>query len=107
MLLECGQAHLFGGWKAEDADDIHAFFAQVQDCEDNYPGGISVYLEHARQLLKDSAADVNPFEGYTPKVPSGVRMKEDDVALFTEMETIGLDVVKGEDSCLHLAAAVP
>jgi hypothetical protein len=69
MLIENGQAHLFKNWKiGGDAAEKHAFFEQVRGLERGYPGGVAAYCANARKLLQESAADANPFEGYTPKV---------------------------------------
>ena len=69
MLVANGQTHLFSAWKAgEDVAAKHAFFEQVRGLERGYPGGVAQYVINARKLLQDSAADANPFEGYTPKV---------------------------------------
>ena len=34
--------------------------------------GLSAYLAHAKELLAESAADKNPFEGYAVEVPDCV-----------------------------------
>ena len=69
MLLANGQAHLFKDWKVgADVDAKHAFFEQVKGLERGYPGGVATYVANAQKLLRDSAADANPFEGYTPRV---------------------------------------
>ena len=69
MLIANGQAHLFAAWKAgEDVAAKHAFFEQVRGLERGYPGGVAQYVANAKKLLQDSAADANPFEGYTPRV---------------------------------------
>jgi hypothetical protein len=69
MLIANGQAHVFKNWKiGADAAEKHTFFDQVRGLERGYPGGVAAYCENARKLLQDSAADANPFEGYTPKV---------------------------------------
>ena len=36
-----------------------------------YPGGLKLYVENARRLLKESALCVNPYEGFHPSVPVG------------------------------------
>ena len=33
--------------------------------------GLSAYVAHAKELLAESAADKNPFEGYAVEVPEG------------------------------------
>lgn len=73
MLIENGQQQLFKDWKAgADEAKKHEFFEQVKGLERGYPGGVAAYCAQARKLLKESAADANPFEGYTPKVRGGL-----------------------------------
>ena len=36
--------------------------------------GLAAYVAHAKELLAESAADKNPFEGYAVEVPEGERM---------------------------------
>jgi len=39
--------------------------------ETAYPGGLETYVNRAKTLLLNSLNDVNPYEGYTPKIPNG------------------------------------
>ena len=61
-------------------EDRRRLLAQVAEMDANYPSdaqgrsGLSAYVAHARELLADSAADKNPFEGYAVEVPEGERM---------------------------------
>ncbi|PWA59971.1 UDP-sugar pyrophosphorylase [Artemisia annua] len=34
----------------------------------SYPGGLSSYIKTARELLADSKAGRNPFDGFTPYI---------------------------------------
>ncbi|KAL0438151.1 UNVERIFIED_CONTAM: UDP-sugar pyrophosphorylase [Sesamum latifolium] len=73
MLLEMKQSHLFEHWPepgVED-DEKRAFFDQVARLNASYPGGLASYIKTARELLADSKAGKNPYEGFTPSVPSG------------------------------------
>ncbi|KAL0360291.1 UNVERIFIED_CONTAM: UDP-sugar pyrophosphorylase [Sesamum radiatum] len=73
MLLEMNQSHLFEHWPepgVED-DEKRAFFDQVARLNASYPGGLASYIKTARELLADSKAGKNPYEGFTPSVPSG------------------------------------
>ena len=53
---------------------------QVAEMDEKYPSdaqgrrGLSAYVAHAKELLAESAADKNPFEGYAVEVPEGERM---------------------------------
>ncbi|KAA8538392.1 hypothetical protein F0562_028062 [Nyssa sinensis] len=73
MLLEMGQSHLFEHWPEPgvDDDEKRGFFDQVARLNANYPGGLVSYLKTARELLADSKVGKNPFDGFTPSVPSG------------------------------------
>jgi len=76
-----GQAHLLEGWDTASADDKRRLIAQVVAMDENYPedaqgnAGLAAYVAHARELLAESAAGKNPFEGYTVEVPEGENMQ--------------------------------
>ncbi|KAK6132254.1 hypothetical protein DH2020_034002 [Rehmannia glutinosa] len=73
MLLEMNQSHLFEHWPepgVED-DEKREFFDQVARLHASYPGGLASYIKTARELLADSKAGKNPYDGFTPSVPSG------------------------------------
>lgn len=44
------------------------FKFQVARLNSSYPGGLASYIKTARELLADSKAGNNPFEGFTPSV---------------------------------------
>ena len=50
---------------------------QVAEMDEKYPSdaqgrrGLSAYVAHAKELLAESAADKNPFEGYAVEVHEG------------------------------------
>ncbi|KAK9061568.1 hypothetical protein SSX86_018750 [Deinandra increscens subsp. villosa] len=95
MLLELGQGHLFEHWPdpgVED-DDKKAFLAQVSILNSSYPGGLSSYIKTARELLADSKAGKNPFDGFTPSVPSGEVLTCGDDN-FIQYEDIGVKQVQ-------------
>ncbi|XP_031281582.1 UDP-sugar pyrophosphorylase-like [Pistacia vera] len=73
MLMEMGQSHLFEQWAEPGVDDEEkkAFFDQVARLNSSYPGGLKSYIKTARELLTDSKAGKNPFDGFTPSVPTG------------------------------------
>lgn len=73
ILLEMGQSHLFEHWAEPGVDDNEkkAFFDQVARLNSSYPGGLASYIKTARGLLADSKAGKNPFDGFTPSVPTG------------------------------------
>lgn len=73
MLLDNGQDHLFRDWPGPGVDDDEkkAFFDQLVLLDSSYPGGLEAYINNARKLLADSKAGNNPFDGFTPSVPTG------------------------------------
>lgn len=73
MLVEMGQGHLFENWPDPGVEDDGklSFLDQVDRLNANYPGGLASYIKTARELLADSKAGKNPFDGFTPSVPSG------------------------------------
>nr|DAD39808.1 TPA_asm: hypothetical protein HUJ06_014131 [Nelumbo nucifera] len=73
MLLEMGQSHLFEHWPEPGVDDGEkkSFFDQVARLNASYPRGLASYIKNARKLLADSRAGKNPYDGFTPSVPSG------------------------------------
>ncbi|XP_014502085.1 UDP-sugar pyrophosphorylase 1 [Vigna radiata var. radiata] len=73
MLLENGQDHLFRDWPPPGVEDDHkkAFFDQLTLLDSSYPGGLESYIKNAKRLLADSKAGKNPYDGFTPSVPTG------------------------------------
>ncbi|KAL9313661.1 hypothetical protein ACSQ67_019113 [Phaseolus vulgaris] len=73
MLLENGQDHLFRDWPPPGVDDDHkkAFLDQLTLLDSSYPGGLESYIKNAKRLLADSKAGNNPYDGFTPSVPTG------------------------------------
>lgn len=89
MLIELGQSHLFQHWPdpGVDDDEKRAFFDQVAHLNASYPGGLGQYIKNARKLLADSKAGKNPFEGFTPSVPSGENLTFADENFIKYEET--------------------
>ncbi|WOL19775.1 UDP-sugar pyrophosphorylase [Canna indica] len=73
MLLHEGQKHLFEHWPEPGVGDEgkKSFFDQISRLNSSYPGGLVSYIENAKRLLTDSKAGKNPYDGFTPSVPSG------------------------------------
>ncbi|ONI34576.1 hypothetical protein PRUPE_1G488700 [Prunus persica] len=91
ILLETGQSHLFEHWTEPGVDDEEkkAFFDQVTRLNSSYPGGLASYIKTARELLADSKAGKNPFDGYTPSVPTGETLTFGDDS-FISFEEAGV-----------------
>uniref|UniRef100_A0A7S3PEE9 UTP-monosaccharide-1-phosphate uridylyltransferase n=1 Tax=Aplanochytrium stocchinoi TaxID=215587 RepID=A0A7S3PEE9_9STRA len=77
LVVESDQGHLFAGWTSNGESDKNkkaAMLEQLQKLDQQYPGGISQYVTKAKDLLAKSKRGENPFEGYTPQVPLGVKL---------------------------------
>lgn len=95
MLISEGQSHLFAHWPEPDVDNSKkkSFFDQVSRLNKSYPGGLAKYIQNARSLLADSKAGKNPFDGFTPSVPSG------EVLTFGDENFIKLEEAGIREAC--------
>lgn len=77
MLLKLGQQHLFDNWDPPGINDDlkHSFFKQIEQLNSSYFGGISSYVTRARLLLANAKSGLNPFDGWTPEVPTGIDLE--------------------------------
>ena len=104
---EMGQAHLFEGWELADAADKRRLLSQLSEMDARYPEdsagrrGLRAYVAHARDLLAESSADKNPFEGCTVDVPEGERLQIGS-ASFREDERRGQAAI--QDAVFELVA---
>ncbi|KDP32870.1 hypothetical protein JCGZ_12162 [Jatropha curcas] len=91
ILVEMGQSHLFEHWPEPGVDDEEkkALFDQVARLNSSYPGGLASYIKTARELLADSKAGKNPFDGFTPSVPTGENLTFGDEN-FVKFEEAGV-----------------
>jgi len=71
VLTKNGQTHLRAEWASATDAQKAALGEQLAALDTNTPGGLEDYLVRARQLLGDSAAEVNPFAGYSPAIAPG------------------------------------
>ncbi|KAF3661124.1 UDP-sugar pyrophosphorylase [Capsicum annuum] len=55
----------------------------------SYPGGLAAYITTARELLADSKAGKNPYDGFTPSVPLGEVLTYGDDS-FVQFEEAGI-----------------
>lgn len=76
-LLSLGQQHLFATWDPIGTNDDlkHSLFAQIKELNKSYNGGLSAYVKNARKLLASAKKGENPFEGWRPEVPHGVKLE--------------------------------
>ncbi|KAF2296678.1 hypothetical protein GH714_001130 [Hevea brasiliensis] len=113
MLVETGQSHLFQHWPEPgvDNEEKKAFLIRKRDelgieavvcgedlklwrvnlwvtrLNSSYPGGLASYIKTARELLADSKAGKNPFDGFTPSVPTGENLTFGDENFIKFEET--------------------
>lgn len=71
ILEEAGQSAILEKAEELNPEQREALFDQVAYLNGKYPGGLKEYVARAKKLLHDSANNINPFEGFTPSVPSG------------------------------------
>jgi len=92
VLCKNGQAHLFKDWPSPGKDDAEKLrlVEQIERFDKSYPGGVKSYIDKARILLKDSTLGINPFDGWTPRVPDGERLKFGSEQ-FAHLEAAGVE----------------
>ncbi|KAJ1410383.1 udp-n-acetylglucosamine diphosphorylase, partial [Ochromonadaceae sp. CCMP2298] len=90
-LLSLGQQHLFATWDPPGNNDAmkHQFFDQIKELNNSYRGGISCYVKNAKVLLKSAKMGENPLAGWTPTVPTGVKL-EPVTQAYSEYERRGI-----------------
>lgn len=94
LVEELGQTHLVGPTGYQSAS-LRPLLLQLQRLQQTMaPGGVADYVVRARKLLADSREGKNPFEGYTPSVPSGHTLAFGS-AEFMDYEAAGYEAAKG------------
>lgn len=106
-LKDEGQKHLFEGWTNDGRNpDEKRLLDQLETLEANYPGGLTAYVQRARDLLGKSKREENPFEGYTPKVPECVTFPfEGSDPERAEAESLGKDAF-ARSACVLVAGGL-
>ncbi|KAL3845480.1 hypothetical protein ACJIZ3_002883 [Penstemon smallii] len=101
MLLEMNQSHLFEHWPEPGANDDAKlpFLEQVARLNASYPGGLASYIKTARELFADSKAGKNPYDGFSPSVPSGETLTFGDDQ-FVQYEDAGVREARKADFVL-------
>lgn len=92
QLLSLDQAHLFAGWPAPGEKDAEKrrLLDQIAQVEHAYIGGITAYVDRAKQLLKLAVVGANPYEGFRVAEPTdAVRLETRDD--FDRYEAKGLE----------------
>jgi UDP-sugar pyrophosphorylase len=94
MLMENGQGHVIAFWAVLGQRDAQkrALVSQLLSLDSSYPGGLRTYIGNAATLLKSSQRGDNPYDGYTPEVPTGVTLSlgPDGREEFERYERLGV-----------------
>lgn len=90
-LSRLGQGHIFAGWPEPGVKDKEKrrFLAQLLHLDANYSGGLPEYIRNAKKLLRDAQDGKNPFHGFTPSVPQGVKLDYGS-DMFQDLESEGV-----------------
>lgn len=75
LLTDSDQTSLAEEVKTWPADMQAAFMQQLVQLDKVTPVGLVNYCQRARQLLANSAANVNPYDKFKPQVPNGYFLK--------------------------------
>jgi len=94
-LIELGQEHLFAEFAQAEAQAQKRLLAQLLVLEQNYPGGLSVYIESARRLLGQAQRGENPLAGWSPRVPENGYCLEPCSEAYAQYERRGLEEAAG------------
>jgi len=96
LLMDLKQDHLWEGWSSAGNDDEkkRGLFQQCIKLNQQYAGGLETYVANARKLLADSLAGKNPYDGWSPSVPSG-ELLDFDSDKFNAMESLALNDLAG------------
>jgi len=94
LLNSIGQEHLVQDVDKFSEAEQTAFVRQVESLNKSYPGGLAAYVKNAKALLKASKDEVNPFEGFSPKIPSEKKISLDNLSRLRELEAVGLEEIR-------------
>lgn len=84
-----------------EEEDRDLLAEQVVELDSDFPGGLAEYCDRARVLLNNSKMGLNPFEGFVPEIPTGIRV-ETNSKEFHEHEMLGMTQMKS--TCFVLVA---
>ena len=90
LLKRLDQGHILEAIQKHSNEDRQAFLEQLEKLNTTYPGGLQAYYERAKKLLKESAEDSNPYEGFTPSPPPTENI-DFRSANIDELEQIGAE----------------
>ena len=93
ILTAAGQEHVIATAKEFEEEKRKALYDQVVALNGQYPGGLKEYVARAKKLLQDSANNANPFEGFTPSVPSGEQVDFAPGEYLDKLESEGMEQI--------------
>ena len=93
ILTAAGQEHVIAAAKEFEEEKRKALYDQVVGLNGQYPGGLKEYVARAKKLLQDSANNANPFEGFTPSVPSGEQVDFAPGEYLDKLESEGMEQI--------------
>lgn len=76
LVRDYDQGHLFSDWPASPSKDAEkvSMLQQLQRLDQQYPQGLTHYLDNAKKLLQRSQSGHSPFDAFVPKVPKAVKV---------------------------------
>ena len=89
---DCGQAHLFAGWRGKPLDERKRLAAALVALDTSVD--IGAYVARARTLLADAAASKNALEGSAASVPTDGEFLAVGSARAAAMEALGLEKLR-------------
>ena len=90
LLMDINQTFIFKKWSINNISNIDKkkLFKQIIQLNSEYPNGLKAYYLNGKQLLMNSFKGVNPYDGWIPNIPSGVRLNFGTKEYF-EYEMLG------------------
>ena len=93
LLEGAGQKHILEEWSKRTPEEQDRMANQVVYLNKSYPGGLQEYIKRAQALLKDAKEGANPYDDFTPSIPSGEKLSFDD-PMYEKLEEEGLEVAR-------------
>ena len=93
LLTAASQTEILNEWPKRTQEEQAKMAQQVIELNKNYPGGILEYIKRAKALLADAKEGANPYDAFTPSVPSGEKLSFDDPS-YEKLEDEGLVVAQ-------------
>ena len=93
ILRGCNQEELIQKFKNAEYDDKNAMTEQIIELGGDFPSELCEYWECVKALLHNSKMGRNPFEGFIPSVPTGIKVDIGNKD-FHEHKTLGMKQMK-------------